>query len=658
MASTTAGDIYPVAGTGARSGSGHNVGRSTLEFKEPLGATTDGRGDVFVADTGDNRIRMVAGATCAKACPFGLATVRGDVYILAGQINPGFGGDGGPATHAFLRAPSAVAVGASGDLLVADTGNNRVRLIAAVNCKRNCPYGLGRTTAGDIYTIAGTGRTGSSGDSGPATRADLWGPGGLAVGESGDLLVADTGNDRVQLIAATKCRSKCPYGLSSITVGDAYTVAGTDKAGFSGDGGPAQKAALSGPIGLASGPSGSVLIADSLNNRVRLLASDNCKSACEYGLSSTKDGDIYTVAGNGGYGDTGDQRAGPRAALAYPTGVAVDAAGNLFIADFGNNSVRVLWNESCVNSCPYGVAAAARGEISVIAGNGSAEPSPDGEPALGRPLAGPVAVASGPGGGILVVESGNNAIRQIDSVPTDGYAFVTSAGSVHNFGSPFYGSTRVTGSSLIVGISADPLAGGYWLAGANGSVENFGGAAWMGSMRSHHLRAPIVGIVSTPTGNGYWLVAANGAVYPFGGARFHGSLVHKTLSKPVVAMASGKSGKGYWLVTSAGQVFAFGDARYFGSAVHLTNIVGIVADRSRNGYYLFGSDGRVTSYGDAHNYGSLLHKKHAPITGMSIDPATGGYRIVTATGAVYPFHARAYGQPAPTTGVVGIATGE
>ncbi|MGO9558156.1 MAG: hypothetical protein ACLPYW_03600 [Acidimicrobiales bacterium] len=659
LSGTKAGFIYSIAGTASPSGSGDREAASDAELSMPSGAAGDGRGDIFVADTGDNQIRVIAGATCKNGCPFGLATTRGDIYTLAGKTGPGKSGDRGAASRARLDAPSAVAVGASGDVLVADTGNNRIRLIAAVNCKRACPYGLASTKAGDIYTIAGKGRAGNSGNKGPATSAELSGPSGLAIGPSGDLLVADTHNDEIRLLAAKACRSKCLYGLASTKVGDIYDVAGTGKAGDSGDGGTALKAALADPSGVAIGPSGSLLIADSLNNRIRLVANSKCAAHCEYGITSTREGDIYLVAGNGRLANSGDQRPARDAALAFPTGVAVDAAGNLFIADYGNDSVRVVWNESCVSACPYGVPSTKTGEISVIAGNGSPEPSPNGEPAVGRPLAGPIAVASAPGGGVLVVEQRHNAIRRIDPLPTDGYSFVTATGGVHNFGSPFYGSADLKGAARVVGIAADPRAGGYWLASADGAVHTFGAAPWMGSMLNHHLRAPIVGIASTPSGNGYWLVGADGEVYPFGGARSHGSLLGKKLSKPVVAIASGKGGRGYWLVTSAGEVFSFGDAHGYGSAVHLTNIVGIVPDQTHGGYYLFGSDGRVTSYGDAHNWGSLLHKAHSGlIAGMAPDNATGGYRIVTNTGAVYAFHAPLYGKSAALSGVIGITTGE
>jgi len=185
----------------------------------------------------------------------------GDIYTIAGTGTEGFGGDGGPATAAKLDLPSGATVDSAGNVVIADWFNNRVRVVAA---------GTGRfygraMTAGDIYTIAGTGTQGFSGDGGPATAAKLYGPSGPVVDGAGNLVFADSGNSRVRVVAAG---TGTFYG-KAMTAGDIDTIAGNGTTGLSGDGGPATKAALAGPEGIAVDGGGNLLIADSANNRVR-----------------------------------------------------------------------------------------------------------------------------------------------------------------------------------------------------------------------------------------------------------------------------------------------------------------------------------------------------------------------------------------------------
>ena len=168
----------------------------------------------------------------------------GDIYTVAGDGVTGFSGDGDPATGAALYYPGAVTVDRAGNLLIADTFNSRVRLLAFGSCSSDCPYGLAAMKAADIYTIAGNGTHGFTRDGDPATSSELYYPVGIAVDGAGNLLIADTGNDRVRLVAAAACAGDCPYGLRSMARGDIYTIAGGGNAGFSGDGGPAAGAAL------------------------------------------------------------------------------------------------------------------------------------------------------------------------------------------------------------------------------------------------------------------------------------------------------------------------------------------------------------------------------------------------------------------------------
>src|SRR5204863_443032 len=159
---------------------------------------------------------------------YGQAMTAGHIYTVAGNGNEGFSGDGGPATEAQLDFPASVAVDAAGNLLIADTGNNRVRVAAA---RTGTFYGQAMT-AGDIYTVAGNGTTGFSGDGGPARSAGLNVPLGVAVDGAGNLLIADFGNRRVRVVAAS---TGTFYG-QAMTAQHIYTVAGNGADTLAGDG--------------------------------------------------------------------------------------------------------------------------------------------------------------------------------------------------------------------------------------------------------------------------------------------------------------------------------------------------------------------------------------------------------------------------------------
>jgi sugar lactone lactonase YvrE len=276
--------ITTIAGTGT-SGFGGDGGQATsAQLSRPSGLAVDAHGDVFIADTGNNRIREIntqgimstfAGtgacrkhgglgnggpATDASLCnPTGVAFNRaGDLFVadtghnVVREVLPngtilGFAGTGkrGPedegrrATDASLDSPTGVAADALGNVYIADTGHNKVRVVDA---------------SGTMSTFAGTGRDGFSGDGGPATRARLDNPTGLGVDPSGDLFISDTGNARIREVDTTKTIS---------------TYAGTGKRGFSGDGGPATAANINTPTGEVAADGSAVYFADTANQRLR-----------------------------------------------------------------------------------------------------------------------------------------------------------------------------------------------------------------------------------------------------------------------------------------------------------------------------------------------------------------------------------------------------
>ncbi len=225
-----------------------------------------------------------------------LARAQRIITTFAGSAGGVGTGDGGPATEASLGFPDGLAVDAAGNLFIADTFNHRIRRVSPDDI---------------ISTVAGNGIRGFSGDGGPATNASLANPDGLAVDAAGNLFIADTFNHRIRRVS--------PDGIIS-------TVAGSEFGGFfSGDGGPATDASLAFPQGVAVDAAGNLFVADTFNHRIRQVSPD---------------GIISTVAGNGIRGLSGDGGPATNASLANPDGLAVDAAGNLFIADSSNHRIR------------------------------------------------------------------------------------------------------------------------------------------------------------------------------------------------------------------------------------------------------------------------------------------------------------------------------
>lgn len=223
----------------------------------------------------------------------------GAITIAAAGLGPGFEGDGGPAVEAHLDNPNGLALDGAGNLFIADTLNHRVRRVS--------PDGF-------IATVAGNGACCFSGDGGPAVNAQLDTPFGVAVDTAGNLFIADEYNQRIRKVSAD---------------GIITTVAGNGTSGFSGDGGPGINAQLSYPAAVAVDSAGNLFIADYNNRRVRMVSTG---------------GIITTVAGNGQpppcaiscVGSSGDGGPAIAAQLIGPLDVAVDGAGRLLIADFGN----------------------------------------------------------------------------------------------------------------------------------------------------------------------------------------------------------------------------------------------------------------------------------------------------------------------------------
>jgi len=289
--------IKTVAGGGSSSGDGGPA--VSAQLNAPIGVAVDNAGNLFIAEMLNARIRRVDAATQV-------------ITTVAGTGTHAFSVDGGPATSTELYAPYGIAFDPAGNLLIADgfpflvsAGDNRIRRVDAATQ-------IMTTAAGSPGPHACSKCVTFSGDGGPATSAELNRPFGVAVDGAGNLFIADFGNSRIRRVdAATHVIN---------------TVVGTQGFGFSGDGGLAASATLAGPADVAVDGEGNLFIADSGNSRIRRV-----DAATQV---------ITTVAGNGTYGFSGDGGPATAAELAFPTGIAVDRVGNLFIADPINNRIR------------------------------------------------------------------------------------------------------------------------------------------------------------------------------------------------------------------------------------------------------------------------------------------------------------------------------
>ena len=275
------GVITTVAGTGASGFNGDGQLATAASLSHPTGVALDGAGNLYIADTYNNRIRFVAAGT-------------GQISTIAGSGTYGYNGDDISATAANLATPTRIALDPAGNLYIADQYNQRVRRVDA--------------GTGMITTVAGTGAAGFNGDGIAATAAQLYLPMGVFVDQAGNLFIADYLNHRIRKVSG----------------GIITTVTGTGIAGFSGDGGPAALAQVNGPTDVAMDASGTLYVADYDNNRVRKVAG----------------GIITTVTGTGIDGFSGDGGPAALAQLNGPVDVTTDPSGTLYIADYLNNRLR------------------------------------------------------------------------------------------------------------------------------------------------------------------------------------------------------------------------------------------------------------------------------------------------------------------------------
>ncbi len=272
-----------IAGTGVAGFSGDGAAASLAQLNAPIGVFVTPSGNVYVADSGNHRIRLIA---------------NGDITTIAGTGVAGASGDDGAAIEARLSAPTQLFVSGNGDsIFVADTGNHRIRVI----------------TGSSISTFAGTGEAGFFGDDSLAVKAQLDGPSGVfSDSTSGRLYITDTNNHRIRYVSSD---------------GKMHTLAGSSLPNFGGDGGAPADAGLAFPRGLFVDAEGNLYIADTFNQRVRRV---NAR------------GNVTTIAGDGIFDYAGDGGPANHAQVRSPVDVTVDSLGQILIADRDNHRIRLI----------------------------------------------------------------------------------------------------------------------------------------------------------------------------------------------------------------------------------------------------------------------------------------------------------------------------
>jgi sugar lactone lactonase YvrE len=378
----TSGNLTTVAGSSKPCGDGNcgdNGPATSALLNGPQGVAIDSKGDIFIADTGDNRVRCVV--EVSEGCDTASSVAIGTIVNYAGVVGQSCAaptdacGDGGHARHALLNSPMGIALDKSGHLYIADTLDNRIREVGASYV---------------ITSIAGTGKLCSSyvagktcGDGGPAASASLGRPRGVSVDHTGNVYIADTKDHAVRLVTGTTING----------------FAGSGQLGFSGDGGAALSALLSTPNGVYVDSAENVFISDTGNQRVREVSAGN----------------INTFIGGGNGGDGGAAK-GTYSMLAGDYAVAVDASNNYYIADTSNNRIRVVNTQS--STITVAGVQIQPGDIATVAGTGNADYTGDNGPALSATLNSPYGVAVDGSGNLYIADTFNGVIREVNSAGT------------------------------------------------------------------------------------------------------------------------------------------------------------------------------------------------------------------------------------------------
>ena len=335
--------ITTIAGNGLENLSGDGGPADSAALSYPTGVAVDTNGNVYIGDTYNHRIRIV--------------NTAGTINTYAGSSGPSYAGDGGPATAARFAFPNGICIDTSGNLFIADESNSRIRVV---------------NTRDTVFTFAGNGFPGYSGDGSAAIAANLSSPMCVAADNKGNIYIADGSNYRIRMVNAS--------GIIS-------TIAGNGTNGNTGNGGPADSAEMGMPISVAVDHKGNVYFCDFVNSVVRVINSA---------------GIINGFAGNGTSGYSGDHGPATAAKLFGPAGLAIDSDGNVFISDGGNNVVRKVDT--------FGI-------ITTYAGDGEQGFSGDGGLANAAELNNPYYLTIDKWNNLYIADNGNNRIRKVTPIP-------------------------------------------------------------------------------------------------------------------------------------------------------------------------------------------------------------------------------------------------
>lgn len=339
--------ITAAAGTGEKGFAGDGGPAAKAKLDQPFDVAFDRAGHLYFSDTFNHRIRKVDAKT-------------GVITTVAGSGKKGFAGDGGKATDASLNEPYGVELDADGNLFLVDRLNFVVRRVDA--------------KSGVITTVAGTGgKAGYAGDGGPADKAGLKEPNGICLDGKGKLYIADVADHRVRVV--------------DLKTGVITTACGTGKGATSGDGGPVKGAALLGPRAVAVGPDGCLYVVERNGNTVRRI--DFAR------------GTIERFAGTGARGYSGDGGPAPAATFDGPKEIDIDKAGNVFVVDTENETIRRI--------------DARTRTVTTVAGRGRTKTPGlgDGGPATAATLGRPHGVAVGPDGALYVGDTNAHRVRVV-----------------------------------------------------------------------------------------------------------------------------------------------------------------------------------------------------------------------------------------------------
>ncbi len=433
-----------------------NVPATAAAIGTPWGVVQDSQKNTYFSDNLSNRIFKVDST--------------GKITVLAGDIVPGHL-DGVPATTGSMDSPAGIAIDANGNVYVADAGNSVIRVIVT----QSTPLTLAgqQIPSGEIQVIAGNGTAGFTGDGVAATSTSLNIPAGIWLDAMGNVYIADTLNSRIRVVNV----QSSPITINGVPIPSGFinTVAGTGVASFSGDGGPAVSATISQPLGVFVDATGNIYIADTQNNRIRLVDTT---------------GTISTIAGNGTEGYNGDGTPATNFELNHPSALFVDGSGNIFIAD-GDNIPSA--SQPTSNERIREVTSA--GAIATVAGNGTQCTDPtacgDGGPATSANLWAPTGVFVDGSGNVFIADQNDDAIREFT---VDGN-INTVMGQLLNtaYSGDVNAALGITGTATLASLRRP---GGV-------VSDNIGNVIIADTLNNAVRKVDTSGIISTVAGNGF-----------------------------------------------------------------------------------------------------------------------------------------------------------